>query len=118
MVRIENLAEAALRHDGLLLRSLAQDLLRAEPDLGKVPDPQTGDARVRMASAALIELLAERTGQAAPSWAKSIGKLPEPFFLLASAASMKRLRLLCEQQSPEPLRRHGFFAPPNFLEFV
>jgi hypothetical protein len=44
--------------------------------------------------------------------------LPEPIFLLEAAARMKRLRALCETQSPEPLRKRGFYAPPNFLEFV
>ncbi len=48
MIRIEQLAEAALNQDAFLLRSLTQDL--------------------------------------------------------------------CEQEAPEPLRKRGFYAPPNFLE--
>jgi hypothetical protein len=28
---------------------------------------------------------------------------------------MPRLRRLCESEGPEPLRRRGLFAPPEFL---
>jgi hypothetical protein len=41
-----------------------------------------------------------------------------PFYLLKVAASMKRLRELCETEAPEPLCKRGFYAPPNFLEFA
>ena len=56
--------------------------------------------------------------QTPPSWTKEIGALQEPFYLLQSAEKMKRLRLLCETQSPEPMRRRHLYAPPNFLEFA
>ena len=38
--------------------------------------------------------------------------------LLESATTLKRLRILCETESPLPLRRRGLYAPPNFLEFA
>jgi hypothetical protein len=31
---------------------------------------------------------------------------------------MKRLRTLCETQSPEPLRRQNLYTPPDFLKFT
>jgi hypothetical protein len=65
-----------------------------------------------------VELLALRSGQKPPQWTKDVGALPEPFYLLKAAANMKRLRALCETQAPEPLRKRGFYAPPNFLEFA
>lgn len=118
MVTIEQLAEAALNGESLLLRSLTQDLLREQPSLNEYPKPVTSDLRLLAASASLVELLALRLRQAPPLWAKDVGALPEPIHLLKAAASMKRLRELCETQAPEPLRKRGFYAPPNFLEFA
>ena len=118
MVTIEQLAEAALKGESLLLRSLTQDLLRDQPNLSEHSKPQTNDSRLLAAAASLMELFALRLGQTPPQWTKEIGALPEPIYLLKAAASMNRLRELCETQSPEPLRKRGFYAPPNFLEFV
>ena len=118
MVKIEQLAEAALSGESLLLRSLTQDFLRDYPALSEYPRPQTADQRLLAAAASLIELFASRLKQTPPPWTKDVGPLPEPMFLLKSAASMKRLRALCETQAPEPLRKRGFYAPPNFLEFA
>jgi hypothetical protein len=118
MARIEQLAEAALNGESLLLRSLTQDLLREHPNLSEYPTPQTDDSRILAAAASLIELFASRLRQKPPPWTKDVGALPEPIHLLEAAATMKRLRVLCETQAPEPLRKRGFYAPPNFLEFA
>jgi hypothetical protein len=118
MATIEQLAEAALNREGLLLRSLVHDLLREHPRLSHCPRPHTADPRLLAAAASLVELLALRLHQEPPAWTQDVGPLPEPIFLLEAAARMKRLRALCETQSPEPLRKRGFYAPPNFLEFV
>ena len=116
MVRIEQLAEAAINHEALLLRSLTQDLLLERPNLREYSKPAAVSFKTLAAAASLIELLAERLNQEPPSWTKDVGALPEPIHLVKSAATMKHLRALCEQQSPEPLRKRGFYAPPNFLE--
>lgn len=118
MVTLEQMAEAALKRESLLLRSLTQDLLRENPNLSECPKPQTNDSRILAAAASLVELLALRLRQAPPNWTKEVGALPEPVYLLKAAESMKRLRVLCETAAPEPLRKRGFYAPPNFLEFA
>jgi hypothetical protein len=118
MVTIERLAEAALNQESLLLRSLTQDLLCEQPNLSEYPKPQTNDPRLLAAAASLLELLALRLRQTPPSWTQEVGALPEPIYLLKAAANMKRLRVLCETEAPEPLRKRGFYAPPNFLEFA
>ena len=118
MEPIEQLAQAALERDHLKLRSLVQDFVRAKTDFGKLPHPSTTDARLLVVSAALTELLAQRNNQSPPAWTKEIGALKEPFFLLESAATMKRLRTLCETQSPEPMRKRLLYAPPHFLAFA
>jgi hypothetical protein len=66
----------------------------------------------------LVELFALRLQQQPPWWTKEVGAVSEPTFLVKSALTMRRLRELCETQSPEPLRKRGLFAPPNFLEFA
>jgi hypothetical protein len=116
MLRIEELAEAAINHDALLLRSLTQDFLREHPTLSEIPRPSAVDFKTLAAAASLVELLAERLHQRPPAWTRDVGGLAEPFHLLSAARNMKRLRTLCEQQAPEPLRKRGFYAPPNFLE--
>ena len=118
MVAIERIAEAALKGESLLLRSLTQDLLGEKPQLKDYPRPETDDPLLLAAAASLLELYALRLHQPPPAWTQDVGALPEPIFLVKAAATMKRLRLLCETQSPEPLRKRGFYAPPNFLEFA
>ncbi|NOT61608.1 MAG: hypothetical protein HOP19_15430 [Acidobacteria bacterium] len=118
MATIKQIAEAALAGEGLLLRSLTQDFLRGQTDLSSCPKPETEDARVLTTAAALLELLATRVRQAPPAWTKDVGALSEPIYLLKAAATMKRLRALCEDEAPEPLRQRGLYAPPNYLEFV
>lgn len=118
MVKIEQLAEAALNGEALILRSLTQDLLRENPILSNCPKPPTGDSRVLAAAASLVELLASRLRQPPPEWTSEVGALSEPVYLVKAAQTMKRLRILCETEAPEPLRKRGFYAPPNFLEFA
>jgi hypothetical protein len=118
MEPIEQLAQAALERNHLQLRSLVQDLTRAKINWSKLPRPSTNDLRLLAMSAALTELLAQRNNQTPPAWTKEIGALKEPFFLLESVSTMKRLRVLCETQSPEPMRKRLLYAPPHFLEFA
>ena len=118
MEPIEQLAQAALDRDHLKLRSLVQDLSRSKTDFSVILRPSVTDARLLILSAALTELLAQRSNQTPPAWTKEIGALKEPFFLLESAMTMKRLKTLCETQSPEPMRKRLLFAPPHFLEFA
>lgn len=118
MVQIERLAEAVLNGEGVEARSLVQDFFRANPKLTDIPQPKVDDNRLLAISASLLELFAQRMGQTAPAWTKSIDPLSEPMYLLKSAATIKHLRELCEKESPEPLRKRGFYAPPNYLEFA
>ena len=118
MVTLEALAETALRRDSLHLRSLVQDFVREHPQLTTIPRPHSADLQLLGTAAGLLELLAQRTGQAAPAWTDEIGAVPEPVFLLEAATRMKHLRVLCEAEAPEPLRKRGLYAPPDFLTFV
>ncbi|HEX4793389.1 MAG TPA: hypothetical protein VH370_06335 [Humisphaera sp.] len=118
MVRTEQLAEAALSGDALLLRSLAQDWLSENGSIAQCARPRSEDRTILAIAAGIVELLAQRRGQMPPIWAISIGGIEEPLFLVRSAQSMPRLRYLCETQSPIPLRKRNLLAPPTFLEFA
>jgi len=118
MVQIEQIAEAILNGESLVARALAQKFLRSTPRLANIKAPAAADPSVLAMSAALLELFALRTHQEAPVWTRDIGAVNEPIFLLQSARTMKYLRELCKAQSPEPLRKRGFYAPPNYLEFA
>ena len=118
MELIEELADAAISQDHLRMRSLVQDLVRSKTDISRLRAPHSTDARLRATSASIAELLAMRQNQQPPSWTKNVGALKEPFYLLKSAYQMKRLRELCETQSPEPMRKRKLYAPPHFLEFA
>lgn len=118
MEMIEQIAEAAISQDHLQLRGLVQDLIRSKTVISGLHAPQSNDTRLRATSASIAELLAMRLNQQPPSWTRDIGALEEPLYLLKSISQMKRLRLLCETQSPEPLRRRKLYAPPHFLDFA
>ena len=118
MVTIKQVAQAALFADDLNLRLLAQEFLRNAPVLRNIPRPNTRDRRVLAVAAGLIELFALRAGQKPPAWTKSVGAAPEPIFLASDAIKMKRLRQLCLDESPEPLKKRQLYATPNFLTFV
>jgi hypothetical protein len=118
MVRIEQLAEAALAGEALKLRSLTQDFLSQCTRLADCPVPVSTDANVLAVCAGLIELLAHRRGEPPPPWAVKIGPVQSPLYLVSAAGTMSNLRRLCETESPPPLKRRHLFAPPTFLEFV
>ncbi len=118
MEPIEQLARAALDRDHFRLRGLVQDMTRAQTKWSTLPRPKTSDPRLLAMAASLVELLAMRQKQTPPTWTKEIGPLKDAFFLLQSAEKMKRLRALCETQSPEPMRKRQLYAPPHFLDFA
>ena len=118
MATLDEIAEAALGGDALQLRSLVQDWLRPELRLEEVPCPATRDAATLAVAAGLAELFAERAHQPAPNWTSVVGGLPEAVYLVRSAATMRRLRRMCAEESPEPLRRRNLFVLADFLVFV
>lgn len=118
MEMIEQIVNAALAQETLQLRSLIQQFSRTKPDYGKLPMLMTNDPVKFALAAAIVELLAEQANQEPPSWTAKAQSLAEPIFLLKAAKKMKRLRQLCLEESPLPLRKRGFYAPPNYLSFA
>ncbi len=50
MAKIEQIAEVALRGDGVLVRSLVQDFLRENSRMVDVPEPSTDDEKILAAA--------------------------------------------------------------------
>lgn len=118
MVKIEEVAAAALAYHSLQVRSLLQEFLHQDPVLANVPQPETSDRNILALSAAFIELLGDRAKAQTPAWTTQIGPVAQPIFLVEAAVRMPRLRQLCEQEAPEPLRKRKIYAPPNYLALV
>jgi hypothetical protein len=115
---VNQIIDAALAQEALRLRELIQQFGRMKPDFAELP-PVASDDPVRFAlGAAIIELLAEQANQEPPLWTATAPSLAEPMFLLKSVTKMKHLRQLCLEQSPPPLKKRGFYAPPNYLSFA
>lgn len=112
-------ANALLERDNFRLRELALALRDQYPDLRLVPPPESADPLMRSAAAAVIELLAHYHHLTAPAWVEDeVAVQPTPLFVVPAADTLPRLRALCRMESPEPLRRRGMYAPPDFLHLV
>lgn len=112
---LRDLVCALLSYDALAARQWVADSLREGLTWAAIPKPSGLDAVGLGVAAGIAELLAARVGQAPPSWAKAVENAPTPIYLVKAALTMPRLRRLCEQEGPEPLRRRGILAPPEFL---
>jgi len=112
---LRDLVRALLSFDALFARQWVADSLRGGFVWASVPEPAGLDAVGLGVAAGIAELLAARAGQAPPAWASGVAVAPTPVCLVKAARTMPRLRQLCEQEGPEPLRRRGILAPPEFL---
>jgi hypothetical protein len=112
---LRNLVHALLCFDALTARQWIADAQRSGLVWTEVPAPVGLNPTELATAAGVVELLAERAGQPPPDWAARVPPAPERLFLVRAAASMPRLRSLCEREGPEPLRRRGLLAPPEFL---
>lgn len=115
-MRLSDLVRALVAFDALAARQWVADSVREGIVWASVPMPTDLDPMSLSVAAGVTELLAVRAGQAPPTWTRGIEAVSTPMFLVRSAATMPRLRKLCEQEGPEPLRRRGIFAPPEFLQ--
>jgi hypothetical protein len=114
-VDIRDLVSALIQRDALRARQWVADAERAGFDWSRVAEPQGLDAIASALAAALVEVMSERHGSQAPRWTSAVPAAPERVFLVRAAETLPRLRRLCEQEGPEPLRRRGLLAPPDFL---
>ena len=114
-LNISDLVRALLAFDTMAAREWVSAAARARLRWSELPRPEGLSVDELALAAGVVELLAERARQEPPSWTVAIGAGQNAVFLVRAAASMPRLRVMCETEGPEPLRRRGFFAPPEFL---
>lgn len=114
-MKIDDLVRALLNDGPVEARQWIADARRTGFDYSSVPRPRDSSALELALAAGVVELLAERANQRPPAWTAAVEPAPEKVFLLRSAERMPRLRRLCEEEGPEPLRRRGLLAPPDFL---
>lgn len=112
---IRDLVAAVLQRDALRARQWVADAARAGFDWSHVAPPRGLDALGLALAAALVEVMSARQGRDAPPWTTAVPAAPQRMFLVRAAETLPRLRRLCEQEGPEPLRRRGLLAPPDFL---
>lgn len=112
---IAELIRALATFDTLSARQWVADAGREGIEWSRVAAPPIDDPLEMAIAASMVELLAERAGQRPPDWTRTVPPAPQPTFLVRAAASMPRTRRMCEEEGPEPLRRRGIFAPPDFL---
>jgi hypothetical protein len=112
---LRDLVRALLRFDALAARQWLADAERSGLVWAEIPAPAGLDATGLAVAAGVVELLASRADQAAPAWTAAVPPAPQRLFLVRAALTMPRLRAACEREGPEPLRRRGLLAPPDFL---
>ena len=114
-MQIRTLIEALMSFDVLRARQWVADAMRLPISWSGIARPADMDAEELAVAAGVVELLAARSGQPSPSWTVDVGESPRRIYLVRAAESMPRLRQLCEEEGPEPLRRRKIMAPPEFL---
>jgi hypothetical protein len=115
---LRDLVRALLDFDALGARQWLADAQRSGFVWTEVRAPAGLNATELATAAGVAELLAARAGQPPPEWTASVPAAPQRLFLVRAAATMPRLRSLCEREGPEPLRRRGLLAPPEFLSIA
>lgn len=115
---LRDLVHALVSFEPLVARQWVADSLRQGLVWTSVPAPRDFDPLGLRVAAGVAELLAARAGQAPPPWTSAVEAALPPVYLVKAARTMPRLRELCEREGPEPLRRRGILAPPEFLRIA
>jgi hypothetical protein len=113
-VNLRDLAEALVRRDPLAARQWMADATRAKWDWSSVEEPRDLDPLALAVGAAVVEMMAARQRVRAPAWTAAVPAVPQRLFLVRAAESLPRLRRMCEEEGPEPMRRRRILAPPDF----
>jgi hypothetical protein len=114
-MELHELIKALMNFDTLAARQWVADAMRKPLQWSEVPCPEGLTAEELAVAAGVVEMLAPRMGQRPPGWTQEVAQSPTRIYLVRAAESMPRLRRLCEQEGPEPLRRRHILAPPEFL---
>jgi hypothetical protein len=117
-MEIRDLVQALLQGDTLRARQWVADAARCGLLWSEVPSPRGLTPVAHAVAAGVVEMMASRAGQPVPSWAQAAPASPITVFLVRAAETMPRLRRLCEEEGPMPLRKRRILAPPEFLTWA
>ena len=112
---LRDLVVSLLGREALAARQWIADASRHGFEWDRVPEPEGLDPLALAVAAGVVEMMAERLAVAPPAWTAGVPAAPQRLYLVRAAEVMPRLRRLCEEEGPEPLRRRGLLAPPDYL---
>ena len=108
-----DLVLAALGGEDLRVRQWVKSAARLKLDFSQLSAPADLAPDEFAVAAGMVELLAQRSGQRAPQWAREAGGSSRPVYLVPSAAKVRRWAEL----TPAPLKSRNVFATPDYLDF-
>jgi len=113
---VPDLVHALLAGDLLVARQWVADAHRVHLQWERLERPDGLDDRAMSVAAAVIELLASRTGSVPPAWTRTVGALQEILILDPGLEQMPRSFARAKIAAPEPLRRRNIITLPDFLD--
>ncbi len=112
---LRELVRAVLAYESLAAREWVAEAASSGLRWTEILRPAGLDATELAVAAGLVEMLSQRAGVPVPAWVHAVPRSPREVFLVRAADTMPRLRRMCREQGPEPLRSRGIFAPPDYL---
>lgn len=113
---VRELVRSILAGDLLAAREWVSDARRSHLRWAELERPQGLSEQEMSVAAAMLELLASRSGAEPPPWTSAIGGLNELVILDPGLENMPRSFARAKSEGPEPLRRRNLLALPDFLD--
>jgi hypothetical protein len=113
---VRDLVRSILNGDLLAAREWVSEARRSRLRWIEVEQPQGLSEQEIAVAAAVIELLAARSGAEPPPWTASVGALHDPVVLDPGLEDMPRSFAHAKSDGPEPLRKRNLLALPDFLD--
>jgi hypothetical protein len=113
---VRELVRSILDGDLLTARQWVSDAQREHLVWNAIPRPTGLNSKELTVAAAILEMLADRSGDQPPSWTASIGATQEPMILDPGLETMPRSFAQAKIDAPGPLRRRNLLALPGFLD--
>lgn len=115
-MELRQLIDAVLAGDLLTARQWVADARRQNLSWSELTQPCDFDALRMTVAAGLVEMLAQRAGEAPPPWTATVGPEDDPVLLDPGLDQMPRSLAVAKLAGPEPLRKRNLVAMPDFLE--
>jgi len=113
---IRELVRSILDGNLLAARQWVSDAQHEHLAWNVIPKPIEVSAEELTVAAAMLELLAARSGDQPPSWTSTVGAVQEQMVLDPGLETMPRSFARAKVDAPAPLRRRNLVALPGFLD--